>query len=266
MSDFQRRTPPARNANPSDSSHPDAAEYSTRIPDTTHFDGTIALSIVSRSRLLREGLVPLIEPHLAVRLVGSYTGNTPPDDQMPNPYVHVVLIDCSIENEMVLVWTRWWRTRPTPAHVLLLEVEDDKDSILNYIEMGANGYTLKEAPPSDIARAIWLATQGLAQCSPAITAHLFERLAALNGSPALPGSAPLPLTSRELDVLHCLAQGMSNKEIAAALVIEVYTVKHHVHNILEKLKSRNRYEAVRLAAAHGWVVETARAPHSTLSI
>jgi DNA-binding NarL/FixJ family response regulator len=150
--------------------------------------------------------------------------------------------------------------------VIIIEVENDKDLILAYIEIGASGYTLKEASPTELVQAVWYASQGLAQCSPEITAYLFARLAArcVTCQPSIP--APLPLTTREMEVLRCLAQGMSNKEIAATLVIEIYTVKHHVHNILEKTKLRHRYEAVRFAAEQGWVTESIRSSQVTLSI
>jgi DNA-binding NarL/FixJ family response regulator len=266
MNDIRYLTPPINDAASLASSHPNRADRAVDAARMHPAHEAIALTVISHSRLLREGFVSLIAPYLSVRLVGSYTGNTAPNDQMSNPHVHVVLIDSGIGKETVILWTRWWRAHPVPARVLVMEVEDNKDVILAYIEIGANGYTLKEAPPAEVAQAIWYVSQGLAQCSPEVTAYLFARLAALSAMPSLPAPAPMPLTTREMDVLRCLAQGMSNKEIAAALVIEIYTVKHHVHNILEKLKTRHRYEAVRLAAEQGWVAESERYPHSTLSI
>lgn len=266
MNEFRRLTPPINNATASSSLLPGTTDRPVEPARTRSAEEAIALSIVSHSRLLREGLVFLLAPHLLVRLVGSYTGSTPPDDRMPNPHFHVVLIDSGIGQDSAMLWIRWWRTHPSPAHVLVMEVEDDKDVILAYIEMGTSGYTLKEAPPAEVAQAVCRASQGLAQCSPEMTAHLFARLAALCTTPPLSAPPPMPLTTREMDVLRCIAQGMSNKEIAAALVIEIYTVKHHVHNILEKMNLRHRYDAVRYAAAQGWVTESARYRHSAISI
>jgi len=240
--------------NASDVSSRNTSIHSRDISHSTD-EKITPISVVSHSRLLRDGLVTLLAPYLLVRLVGSYGGNAHPDGQMPNPDCHIILIDSGIGRDAAALWTCWWRACPMPAQVIMLEVEDDKDAILASIEMGISGYTLKEAPPTDVAQAIYLASQGLAQCSQQMTAHLFARLAALRTSPSPSTTGSKPLTAREMDVLRCIAQGMSNKEIAAALVIEIYTVKHHVHNILEKMKLRHRYEAVRYATEQGLVVE-----------
>ena len=246
----------------------DACAHETSLPDTVDQSAGTArlqsageatpISIVSHSRLLREGLATLLAPYLSVRLVGSYAGNTPLDEWMPNPQGHVVLIDTGIGHDRAGLWTRWWRSQPAPAPVLLLEVEDDKEVILAYIELGASGYTLKEAPPAEVAQALVRASHGLAHCSEAMTAYLFARLAAVSTQLVLPRAALNPLTTREMDVLRCIAQGMSNKEVASELVIEIHTVKHHVHNILEKMSLHHRFEAVRFAAEQGWVEEPVR--------
>ena len=229
--------------------------------DTTRLHSTgeaISISIVSHSRLLREGLATLLAPYLTVRLVGSYTGNIQLDEWMPNPQGHVVLIDTGIGRDAAGLWTRWWRAQPAPPPVLLLEVEDNQEVILAYIELGASGYTLKEAPPAEVAQALVRASHGLAHCSEAMTAFLFARLATVSTQLVLPPVALNPLTTREMDVLRCIAQGMSNKEVANQLIIEIHTVKHHVHNILEKMSLHHRFEAVRFAAEQGWVEEPAR--------
>lgn len=239
-------------ASPSQSEAP-ASTREARYPLTE--DTITPISVVSHSRLLRDSLVTLFAPYLLVRLVGSYSGHAQPNENMPDPQCHIILIDSGIGYDMTQLWTKWWRSRPSPVPVIVLEVEDNKDAILSYIEIGISGYTLKEAPPAEVAQAIYLAGQGLAQCSQKITACLFERLASLRSTPPAAIASPKPLTTREMDVLRCIAQGMSNKEIAASLVIEVYTVKHHVHNILEKMNLRHRYEAGRFATEQGLVSE-----------
>jgi DNA-binding NarL/FixJ family response regulator len=214
---------------------------------------SIAVSIVSNSRLLREGLAAVICPHFAVCLVGHYAGDAEPDFNMPNPAAHVVLIDGGIGEACASAWTRWWHGRETPPAILILELEDNTDVILACIEAGAIGYTLREAAPVDVARAIERASKGQAVCSPEVTAHLCARLAALRATEGQMVASQVPLTAREEEVLRCIAAGYSNKEISAALNIQVHTVKHHVHNILEKLKMSHRRDAARYAVGAGWV-------------
>lgn len=215
--------------------------------------GAVAITVVSSSRLLREGLAAVICPHFAVCLVGQYAGDAGPDLAMPNPACHVVLIDGGIGNACASAWTRWWHDRePTPA-ILVLELENNMDVILACIEAGAIGYTLREASPLDVAKAIERASKGQAVCSPEVTAQLCARLAALRATQGQMVASQVPLTAREEEVLRCIAAGYSNKEISAALNIQIHTVKHHVHNILEKLKMSHRRDAARFAVGAGWL-------------
>ena len=215
----------------------------------------IPISIISNSYLLCEGLVALLEPFLPVELVGTYLGEMHFDESLPNPQEHLALLDSGIGRERAISWTRFWRSRQAPARVVLLEVEDEADFILACIEAGASGYTLRGAQASEVAEVIQQAWLGMACCSPHVMAQVFARLESLgksNPSRNLPGD-DIPLTPRELEVLYWISKGLSNKEIAAKLYIAIHTVKHHVHNILEKLNSSRRYEAVRIANEQGWL-------------
>ena len=216
--------------------------YTARIP----------VSIVSNSLLLRDGLVALLAPHIDLSLVGSYSPDLP-SMALPNPVGHVVLLDGGIGRAGAIGWTRYWRHLTPPAHVLVLELANDTDVILACIEAGAGGYTLQGASAADVASAIHAVRQDLAQCPPEVTAKLFARLAALGGPKLQPPSLRPHLTAREREVLHYLAQDYSNQEIATVLNIEVRTVKHHVHNILEKLQINRRRDAARVAMEHGWL-------------
>lgn len=225
--------------------HPNAAQNTEQI----------AVSIVSNSQLLRDGLLALLAGHISLRLVGSYAGDPIPDG-FENPPGHIVLLDSGIGRDNSLAWTSFCRSLPEPARVLILELVNDIELIVSCIEAGANGYTLQGASPAEVSKAIQQVNAGVAQCSPEVTARLFARLAAL-GSARLPAlAATTPLTTRELEVLDYVARGFSNKEIADALVIELRTVKQHVHNILDKLKVSRRQEAARFAREQGWVSES----------
>jgi two-component system nitrate/nitrite response regulator NarL len=211
--------------------------------------------VVSNSRLLRESLAALLAAHLDLRLVGSYSGSLPGGAALPNPADHVVLLDGALGRDAAVVWTRHWRALAPPAHVVVFELTDDADVILACIECGAGGYTLQGASVADLARTIRQVRQGQAECSPEVTARLFARLAdqARQEPPGAPPDLTPPLTAREMEVLRYLAQDYSNQAIAAILVVEVRTVKYHVHNILEKLKLRHRWDAARYAAERGWI-------------
>lgn len=213
----------------------------------------IAISVISNSRLLSEGLVALLDRRMKLQLIATYPGEPITSDPTLNPRGHVVLLDSSIGRTAAQNWTRFWRQHTPPASVVILELLDDVELILACIEAGASGYTLQGATPEEVADTIWLVSQGGAQCSPHITAHLFSRLAHLKSRVDSDYYTTIPLTTRELEVLTLVAEGCSNKEIADKLCITLRTAKQHVHNILHKLDLKHRYEAAHMALEQGWL-------------
>jgi DNA-binding NarL/FixJ family response regulator len=211
------------------------------------------ISIVSNSYLLREGLLKLLSESIALQLIAAYTAEPIPTAHLPNPLGHIVLLDSGIGQALSLGWIHYWRALSNSPYVLVLEMSDDAEIILSCIEAGVNGYLLQGATPEEIAQTMQLVRQGQAQCSPQMTAHLFARLAALKSMKTPATSFTMPLTARELQVLNYIGKGYSNKEIALVLYITLRTVKHHVHNILEKLELSHRGDAVRFAVQQGWI-------------
>jgi two-component system nitrate/nitrite response regulator NarL len=213
----------------------------------------IAISIVSNSRLLSEGLLPLLSPYLCLKLIATHLGAFHITSPLPNPHGHVVLLDSSVGRSAAMAWIRYWRGLISPANVLILELADDLDLILDCIEAGASGYTLQGASAIEVAAAINAARCGKAHCSPEVTSQLYERVAALRATVIQLSLSPL--TGRESEILRFVASGYTNMEIATQLVIELRTVKQHVHHILSKLNSQSRGEAVRFAVDQGWLSE-----------
>jgi NarL family two-component system response regulator LiaR len=210
----------------------------------------LALTIISNSQLLCEGLSSLLPRRLQFESIESLPGDAPYGPGPATHAPHFVLLDSGVGHETALGWTQYWCGLASPSRVIVLELSDDSERILACIEAGACGYTLRGASVADVAAAIERAYHNQALCSPELTAKLFARLAAARAElPAL----DVPLTPREIEVLRYIASGYSNQAIAATLVIEVRTVKHHVHNILGKLNLHHRGEAARYAEARGWI-------------
>ncbi|HVO42408.1 MAG TPA: response regulator transcription factor [Aggregatilineales bacterium] len=239
-----------------------ASQVSAAARHFAHSSRRYPVSVVSNSQLLREGLIPLLEKHLPIDFIACFGGqftdlaeNAEIDWDATNPPDHVVLVDCGLGRETTLSWTRFWRQRLPAAHVIIMELADDPDTILACIEAGAGGYTLQGASSTDVAEAIHCISSGQAHCSPKVTAHLFARLASRTHVTA-PEMLLSPLTRRELEVLYLVAKGYSNKQISERLVIEVRTVKHHIHNVLQKLNAKRRIDAATIAYRAGWLSET----------
>ena len=131
------------------------------------------------------------------------------------------------------------------AKVVIIGVLGTENESLELIEAGASGYILPDSCLEDLIETIRTVHRGEASCPPNILALLFKRIASLRTQlQTLQYNELGSLTQRELEVLQLVADGMSNKEIASHLMLELQTVKNHVHNILEKLRVNNRREAV----------------------
>lgn len=134
------------------------------------------------------------------------------------------------------------------AHVLVLGLTESREQVLQFVQAGVTGYVLAEDSVDDMLVRIRSACEGHALISPKIAGALMRRVSELARQAAQPafsmnGDGGQELTPRELEILHLIAEGMSNRQIAEELVIEVGTVKNHVHNILQKLEVSSREDA-----------------------
>ena len=137
---------------------------------------------------------------------------------------------------------------PTVA-IVALAVREVDDEVLEWAEAGAAGLVSRDASLADVLDAVAAAARDEVSATPAMTAVLLRRVASVaREGTTVDGPA---LTRREREIVDLIGRGLSNKEIASALRIELPTVKNHVHNILEKLRVSHRGEAVSVARARG---------------
>ncbi|WP_030276887.1 response regulator [Streptomyces sp. NRRL B-24484] len=141
---------------------------------------------------------------------------------------------------------------PHPVKVLVVTTFNLDEYVYEALRVGASGFLLKDAPPDRLLHGIRTVATGAALLDPDVTRRLVGRYAA-RIRPAEKTHRDIPLTPRELEVLRLIADGLSNSEIAAALVISPETVKTFVSRILTKLQLRDRVQAVVYAYRHGLV-------------
>ncbi|MEU5272178.1 response regulator transcription factor [Streptomyces hygroscopicus] len=139
---------------------------------------------------------------------------------------------------------------PHPVKVLVVTTFNLDEYVYEALRAGASGFLLKDAPPDRLLHGIRTVATGAALLDPDVTRQLVGRYAA-RIRPAENTARDIPLTPRELEVLRLIADGLSNSEIAAALVISQETVKTFVSRILAKLQLRDRVQAVVYAYRHG---------------
>jgi DNA-binding NarL/FixJ family response regulator len=178
-------------------------------------------------------------------------GRTQPD---------VVVMDIRMPRLDGVEATRRLVEGPEPRpHVLVLTTFDDDENLYDALRAGAGGFLLKNAPPEQLVEAIRAVGAGDGLLSTAVTRRVIEEFARRSPGPDRPPPPALDeLTEREVEVLRLVARGMSNAEIAEALVIAPATAKTHVGRVLMKLDLRDRVQAVVLAYETGLVRPQAR--------
>lgn len=216
---------------------------------------TLFLSIVSPSHLLREALIRLFQNRLSHsfgdNFVDNKTRSADLDPSVVNLSKHLALLDYGIGRDATITYIQQCRSLAPSPYIVVLELKRDIDLILDCIEAGAHAYALQGASSAEIRHVTEQVYKGAFQCPPEITAKLFDRLSQPKNVQQTKEKSPL--TRREVEVLHYVAKEYTDREIATQLVIEVRTVKHHVHNILQKLNVRHRLDAARLAQKNCWL-------------
>ena len=170
-------------------------------------------------------------------------------DELLHDSADVLLLDLNLPDGMAVEIARAIKDGQLDTKVIIL-VPDDHHRLVECIAAGAHGCVLERSPLEDLDAAITKVLRGETFCSADIVATMFAELAGFTKIPATStanGPKERRLTVREQEVLELLDKRKSNKQIASELSVSLFTVKNHVHNILEKLNVENRLEAVEIA-------------------
>jgi DNA-binding NarL/FixJ family response regulator len=206
----------------------------------------IRVLIVDDHAVFRHGLQLALDQVADIVVVGDRDDGASAIDACATLAPDVVLMDVRMPGMTGIEATRVIAERHTGTKVVMLTGSQSEEDLFSAIRAGASGYLLKEASTEDVAATVRAVANGYAFVAPAMTANLLAEFNAL-ASRAEDGDGERRLTRRELEILALVSQGLSNKQIAARLVISQNTVKNHVRNILEKLRLRSRAEAAAFA-------------------
>jgi DNA-binding NarL/FixJ family response regulator len=212
-------------------------------------DTPIRVLIADDQRVVRDGLAMLVGLIDGVEVVGTACDGLEAVELADRERPAVVLMDLRMPRMEGAEATRRIRETLTDTQVLVLTTYADDDSLFGALQAGARGYLTKDASAEEIERAIRALVAGETHLDPEVQQRLVT--AALEGKPSSPGALPDDLTPREAEVLKLIAAGLSNSEIAEALVVSAATVKTHVNRIFYKTGARDRAQAVRYAYRHG---------------
>ncbi len=195
--------------------------------------------IVSELRLFCEGLANILRSGDVITVAGTAGDQRGAEEIISRMDPDLVLLDVDFPEALSLVHDI--RERNERASVVALGVFESADEVVACAEAGVDGYVRRDGSVADLLKVVQSVRRGEFLCPPRVAASLLRRVQlTANGIPSMPGTA---LTSREAETARLIAQGMSNKEIAAQLQLEVATVKNHVHNLLKKLHLQRRGQA-----------------------
>jgi len=205
----------------------------------------VRVLIADDHALFRRGLIMVLESEPDIEVVAEAQDGAEVIANTEEFVPDVVLMDVRMPKLNGIEAARAIREMVPSVKIVMLTVSDEEDDLFDAIKAGANGYLLKEISIEEVADAIRSVTTGQSLLSPSMASKLLNEFNALaKQADEKPRLAAPRLTTRELEVLKLVAQGMSNRDVAEQLFIAENTVKNHVRNILEKLQLHSRMEAV----------------------
>jgi DNA-binding NarL/FixJ family response regulator len=201
--------------------------------------------------LMRAGLAELLSGEPGIEIVGKATTGREAVERARRLKPDVVLMDVRMPDLDGIAATAELAGAAPDARVLILTTFEQDDYIFGALRVGASGFLLKRTRPEELIAAVHTVASGDSLLSPSVTRRVIDRMAK-QPTPDLSNQAKLDeLTPREREILELVARGLSNREIAAELVIEESTVRSHIRRILMKLGLRDRVQIVIFAYETG---------------
>jgi DNA-binding NarL/FixJ family response regulator len=209
----------------------------------------IRVMVADDHPVVREGLTTMLARESDIEVLGEAQNGREAIEKARELQPDIVLMDLRMPEVDGIEAIRRIKAENPKVKFIILTTYDNDEYIFKGIEAGARAYLLKDAPRSELFKAIKAVNRGESLIEPAIAGKVLDRLAELSRQ-AQPAES---LSERELEVLALIAQGASNKSIAANLQIGESTVKTHIQGIFNKLGVNDRTEAVTQAIKKGLV-------------
>jgi DNA-binding NarL/FixJ family response regulator len=220
------------------------------------FCSNVNVYLIAENRLLRETLARVLQKRAGFGVVGISQATASVWEEIKTANCEIVLTDCLASGRDTGVVSELFEHIPE-LKVILFGMDEDPEVFLKCAFLGVSGYVLKDASTAEIISAVRGVAQGEAACPPKLCLTLIQHLSRdYRRRCKVPGHRDQTrclLTYRQLELLGLVAQGLSNKEIAASLHLSEFTVKNHVRRIMKQVDAEDRHEAVDVIRASGFL-------------
>jgi DNA-binding NarL/FixJ family response regulator len=203
----------------------------------------IRLLLIEDNRLLRDGIFSILKAHKDIVIIAASGDGKNSLAKIQQLKPNVVLLDLGLRSQNSLHVVEIVKKEFPQAKIIVMDLAPVQADILQYVKAGANGFILKDASLNDFLITIRTVFGGATVLPPLLVDSLFSQIvdyAVREGKPRLKES--VMMTKREREVIQFLGDGMSNREIGQKIHVSTYTVKSHIHNIMEKLALHTRLE------------------------
>jgi len=203
----------------------------------------IRLLLIEDNRLLRDGILSILKPHKDIIIIAASGDGKNTLVKIKQLKPNVVLLDLGLRSLNSLHVVEVVKKDFPLAKIIVMDLAPVQADILQYVKAGANGFILKDASLNDLLITIRTVNDGATVLPPLLVDSLFSQIvdfAVREGKTKL--QKAVQMTKREREVIGLLSEGISNKEIGQRIHISTYTVKSHIHNIMEKLALHTRLE------------------------
>jgi DNA-binding NarL/FixJ family response regulator len=214
----------------------------------------VRVLVADDQRLIRDGIASLLAIQPGIAVVGVAVNGQDAIEKAIHLTPDVILMDVRMPQMDGVAAVAALKHKAPGCRVVMLTTFDDEDYVVRALRAGAAGYLLKDLPASELATAVRLAHAGVAQLGSAAAERLTSALSRppMHAPREAPRGRPAEiLTEREIEVLRLIADGATNREIAARLFLSEGTVKNHISRILSRLGLRDRTQAAIFAHDHG---------------
>jgi len=202
----------------------------------------IKLLIIEDNKLLRDGIIAMLKKQKDIDIIAA-SGNRSTISNIRQLKPNIILLDLGLHNRNSLAVVKFVKKDFPNAKVIIMDIAPVPGDINLFIQAGASGFILKDATFDVFLSTIHAVAEGKKELSPNLTESLFSKIVeyALKSDKTKLKEA-IRMTKREKEVIGLIGDGLSNKDIAKKMNISTFTVKSHIHNIMEKLTLHTRLE------------------------